>query len=140
VPAAAIDLHHDVIAEFGGSFGIRDQSLLESALMAPQHLYYYSAPKPTLEQLAACYAYSLTRNHPFFDGNKRISLVVCELFLFKNGLLLQEQQLVTADTFEQLARRAITQEQLTDWIAARVVQRSADATSHLVANHILVSD
>src|ERR1700719_3428211 len=87
-----IAIHQRQIAEHGGLEGIRDQSLLESALKAPQNLYYYGNPKPSLADLAACYAYSLTRNHPFRDGNKRISLVTCELFLQINGMFLLATQ------------------------------------------------
>lgn len=75
---------HDVqIAEHGGLAGVRDQSLLLSALARPLHLAAYGAPD--VADLAATYATGIARNHPFLDGNKRTAWVVSEIFLLKNG-------------------------------------------------------
>lgn len=72
-----------LLAEFGGAAGIRDEGLLESGLSRP--LNRYACEKPTLFELAAAYAFGLVRNHPFLDGNKRISFVIAILFLELNG-------------------------------------------------------
>ena len=78
-----LTLHEQLLAQFGGSAGIRDEGLLDSALGRPQNLFAYK--KPTLFQLAASYAFRLAKNHPFLDGNKRTALVTAVLFLELNG-------------------------------------------------------
>jgi death-on-curing protein len=113
-----IAIHQRQIAEHGGLEGIRDQPLLESALKAPQNLYYYGNPKPSLADLAACYAYSLTRNHPFRDGNKRISLVTCELFLQINGMFVLATQVEKYQQYYALADKTLSQKQFVEWLEA----------------------
>lgn len=75
--------HEQSLAQFGGSAGIRDEGLLDSALGKPQKLFAYG--KPTLFDLAASYAFGLVKNHPFLDGNKRTGFLVAVLFLELNG-------------------------------------------------------
>lgn len=113
-------LYHEQMALFGGQPGIRDHTLLESAVMAPQHLYHYSNPKPGLAQLAACYAHGITRNHPFTDGNKRMSLVACRLFLKLNGYTLDATQTEKEECFLALAQGALSQQALANWIDAHL--------------------
>lgn len=106
------------IAEHGGLEGVRDQGLLESALQAPQNLYYYGNPKPSLAEVAACYAYSITRNHPFRDGNKRVSLIVCELFLQLNGMFLLATQPEKYQQYYSLADGTLSQRKFAEWLEA----------------------
>src|SRR3546814_15179949 len=75
--------HEEQLAEHGGGAGIRDISLLQSALSRPRNLAAYDNPDPAA--LAASYAFGIARNHPFVDGNKRTALVVAETFLNLNG-------------------------------------------------------
>jgi len=75
--------HEEQLAEHGGSPGIRDAGLLDSALARPLNRTAYG--KPDAAELAAAYAYGLATNHPFVDGNKRIAFVALELFLAFNG-------------------------------------------------------
>ena len=77
-------LHEQSLAQFGGSAGVRDEGLLDSALGRPQHRFAYG--KPTLFDLAASYAFGLVKNHPFIDGNKRTGFIVAMTFLELNGL------------------------------------------------------
>ena len=72
-----------LLAEHGGSAGIRDDALLESALGRPQNLFAYG--KRTLFDLAATYAHGIIKNHPFIDGNKRAGFMAAFLFLGRNG-------------------------------------------------------
>lgn len=74
--------HERLLAEHGGSAGIRDEGMLESALGRPENLFAYG--KPTLFDLAASYAFGLVKNHPFIDGNKRIGFATAALFLELN--------------------------------------------------------
>lgn len=84
----ALAIHDRLVAEFGGSSGVRDESLLESALARPQQLFAYGDPPPDLADLAATLAYGIARNHPFVDGNKRTAYVTCRTFIELNGAIL----------------------------------------------------
>lgn len=76
-------LHTKLIDQTGGSHGLRDSSLLESALARPRNLHAYG--EQDIFQLAASYAEGLSRNHAFVDGNKRIGFSAADTFLFNNG-------------------------------------------------------
>src|SRR3989337_1795434 len=91
-------LHDRQLAEHGGSSGVRDDNLLESALARPQQLHAYGDPAPDLADLAAALGYGLARNHPFVDGNKRTAHVAYRTFLELNGAELattDEEKYVT---------------------------------------------
>lgn len=93
-------VHEEVLAAHGGSIGLRDAALLESAIAAPQATM---AGQPVFAQpveIAAAYLFYLCRNHPFVDGNKRTSLATCLVFLSENGLLPDEN--LDADAWEAL--------------------------------------
>jgi death-on-curing protein len=79
-----LDAHAVGIARFGGSDGLRDRGLLESAVMAAQSGYYGS-----VAELAAVYAHGIAKNHPFVDGNKRAALSAAGMFLNAHGFDLQ---------------------------------------------------
>ena len=83
---SVLAIHDEQIAEHGGLAGVRDPSLLLSALARPRNLAAYS--NPDLADLAAAYAAGIARNHAFLDGNKRTAWVVAEVFLLKNGFEL----------------------------------------------------
>ena len=76
-------VHDRLLAEHGGSSGIGDEGLLDSALGRPQNLFAYG--KPTVFELASAYACGIIRNHPFIDGNKRTGFMAAYLFLGRNG-------------------------------------------------------
>ena len=76
-------IHEAQLAEHGGSAGVRDAGLLQSALARPQNLTAYG--DPDLPDCAAAYGYGIARNHPFIDGNKRTAFVCAGLFLVLNG-------------------------------------------------------
>src|SRR5688572_21419242 len=80
-------MHDILIAEHGGAPGILSEDLIDSSLAAPANFLAYG--KPDLFDLAAKYAASLTRNHPFRDGNKRIAFTVAGVFLELNGCRLE---------------------------------------------------
>lgn len=109
-------IHDEQLAEHGGQPGVRDSGLLESALGRPRHQFAYG--EPSIPRLAASYAFGISRNHPFLDGNKRTSLVVAELFLELNGYALIAGDSECVTTFLQLAAGELTEETLAGWIAA----------------------
>ena len=80
------EVHAEAIAKFGGSNGVRDSALLESAVAAPQASYGGRSPYRDLAEVAAAYLYYLCRNHPFIDGNKRAALGSCIVFCRLNGI------------------------------------------------------
>jgi death on curing protein len=79
------ELHAAAIAETGGSDGLRDESLLESAVAAPQATFGGHSVYADLIEIAAAYLFYICRNHPFVDGNKRAAFGACLLFLRLNG-------------------------------------------------------
>jgi death-on-curing protein len=80
------EIHAEVIARFGGSDGVRDMALLESAVAAPQAGFGGKSPYADLADVAAAYLYYICKNHPFIDGNKRTALGACIVFLRLNGV------------------------------------------------------
>ena len=80
------EIHAEAIERFGGSDGVRDVALLESAVSAPQASFGGRSPYKDLVEVAAGYLFYLCRNHPFVDGNKRAALGACIVFLRLNGL------------------------------------------------------
>jgi len=79
-----VEIHSILIERFGGSPGVRDYGLLESALYRPQTGYY-----KTLTEMAAAMFESLIKNYPFVDGNKRVTFFATDVFLRMNGYKLQ---------------------------------------------------
>ena len=107
-------IHDEQLAEHGGQTGVRDRALLESALGRPRNQFAYGTQ--SLARLAASYAFGISRNHPFLDGNKRTSLVVAELFLVLNGRELAATDAECVTTFVQLAAGELTEEGLAEWV------------------------
>jgi death on curing protein len=112
--------HSMQLAEHGGSDGIRDESLLDSALAKPRNVFAY-ADSVNLPRLAASYAFGIARNHAFVDGNKRTALVVSEGFLRVNGLKVIALPEEKYFTFLHLADGSLTEEELTAWFTKHAV-------------------
>ncbi len=87
---ALFAVHERLLAEHGGSSGIRDEGLLESALGRPQNLLAYG--KSAIFELASAYACGIIKNHPFVDGNKRTGFMSAFLFLGRNGYELNAEE------------------------------------------------
>jgi len=116
----ALAIHDRQLAEHGGSSGVRDDNLLESALARPQQLYAYGDPLPDLADLAASLAYGLARNHPFVDGNKRTAYVVCRTFLALNGAELSAAVEEKYLTILALAEGKLKVEDFAAWLRPRI--------------------
>jgi death-on-curing protein len=82
-PQLILAIHDEQLAEHGGSTGLRDPGLLDSALARPLNRASYG--EPDIAELAAVYALGIAKNHPFIDGNKRTAFVALEVFLRLNG-------------------------------------------------------
>lgn len=113
-------LHTDQINEHGGSLGIRDSGLLESALARPVRECTYEQAVD-LAALAAAYGYGIARNHPFIDGNKRIALMAVYTFLAINGFELDAPEPEVVTVMLAVADGSLTEDELAQWIRSRLI-------------------
>lgn len=111
-----IALHTQLIAETGGLDGIRDDSLLESALNAPFQSFDGIDVFPSIQQKAARLAFGLIKNHAFIDGNKRIGVHTMLVFLALNKIELDYTQDELSDTVLKIAAGELDFEDLLQWI------------------------
>lgn len=113
-----ISMHNSLIDTTGGTFGVRDAGLLESALESPFQTFGGCDIYPSLIQKAARIAYSLVSNHPFVDGNKRIGVHVMLVFLALNGIDISctQNELVTIGL--ALAEGAMSADELSVWLGS----------------------
>ena len=115
-----VNLHQALLEQTGGAAGIRDLGGLESALAQPRATFGGTDLHQTAVQKAAALGFSLTLNHPFVDGNKRVAHAAMGVFLLLNGLELQgtvdEQERLMLD----LAARHLTREELAAWLEQHV--------------------
>lgn len=116
----ALAIHDRQLAEHGGSSGVRDAGLLDSALARPQQRYAYGDPPPDLADLAAALAFGLARNHPFVDGNKRTAAVACEVFIALNDARLEATDLELYPTYLALAEGSLDEAAFADWLRPRL--------------------
>jgi death-on-curing protein len=107
-----LELHADQISSFGGSPGVRDEGLLESALAQPQATFGGQFLHPTISEQAAAYLYHIAMNHPFIDGNKRTAFAVTDTFLRLNGCALNLTDDRAYDLVMRVARGTMTKEEL----------------------------
>ena len=111
-----ITLHSNLISETGGSDGIRDEQLLESALNAPFQIFSNEEVFPSIQQKAARLGYGLIKNHAFVDGNKRIGAHAMLVFLALNKIELDYTQTELSDTILKVAANEYTFDDLLKWI------------------------
>jgi len=109
-------VHQMLLAEHGGSPGLRDVALLDSALNRPRRRFEYDSSSSIFD-LAASYCYGLAKNHPFVDGNKRIALTTAAIFLEINGFSLNAPEPDAVVAIEDLAADILTEEDLSDWFS-----------------------
>jgi death-on-curing protein len=108
-------IHNDQLREHGGRAGVRDESALESALARPQQKWHY-AERVDVPMLAAAYAFGLVKNHPYYDGNKRIGFLATVTFLGLNSHNLSATDAEVVAEIVALADGAVSEERLADWI------------------------
>jgi death-on-curing protein len=116
----AVAIHERQLAEHGGSSGLRDETLLDSALARPQQRYAYGDPAPDLADLAASLVFGLARNHPFVDGNKRTAAVVCESFILLNGSVLHAEDLELYPLYVALDEGSLSDAEFADWLRQHI--------------------
>jgi death on curing protein len=113
--AIVLALQRAQLAEHGGSPGLRDEALLESALARPQQKLAYE-PDSDLATLAAAYGFGLAKNHAFVDGNKRAAFTAMYVFLGLNGYDFDAPEPEVVRTIERLAAGKVTERQLAEWL------------------------
>ena len=113
-------LHVDQITEHGGSLGIRDAGLLESAPARPRQKWHYE-PGSDLASLAAAYAFGIAKNHPFVDGKKRAALVAAYTFLALNDFELEATEPEAVTMVLGTADGSLSEEDLASWIRSHLL-------------------
>ncbi len=111
-----IMLHGHLIGETGGTDGLRDEGLLESALAAPFQAFGSYRPYPTLGEKAARLGYGLVKNHPFADGNKRIGAHAMLTLLALNGVMISCAQEELVDIIIGVAAGSAGYGELLQWL------------------------
>lgn len=122
----ALELHRRIIEQSGGAAGIRDLWMLESALAQPRMTFGGEELYPTIIEKASSLAFSLIKNHPFVDGNKRVGHAAMEVFLVVNGHEIrapvdEQERIILA-----VASGALGRDDFTDWLRAHVVEKKGD--------------
>lgn len=123
---ALLAIHEQLIAEHGGASSLRDKNLLESALAAPRNHFSYG--ERDLCVLAAVYANSITRNHPFADGNKRSAFMAAYTFLGINGVELNANENEVVKFVIGLSAKTISEEEFVAWLRSVCVKRRRGGT------------
>jgi death on curing protein len=101
--ADVLALHEEVLTEFGGSNGVRDLGLRDSALAKPRHLAAYGND-PSLFELAAADCVGIAKNHPFVDGNKPLAFLAAAVFLELNGYVISPSEVEAVEKIVQVAQ------------------------------------
>lgn len=117
-----LHLHERVIAQSGGSEGVRDLGVIESAVAQPRATFDDRDLYPTLPTKAVALCYSLIRGHGFIDGNKRVAHAALEVFLVLNGAELQADVDEQEKVFLELAAGTTTRETFSEWVETHVVR------------------
>jgi death on curing protein len=112
--------HSNQIREHGGSLGLRDRGLLESALDRPRNKLHYD-PETPLVELVAAYGFGIARNHPFVDGNKRVAFQAMYAFLRLNGLMIEADEPEVVRVILALAAGELDESGLADWLAVHTI-------------------
>ncbi len=109
-------LHEQLIEETGGSHGVREEGLLESAVSAPFQEFASVSPYPTIQQKAARLGFGLIMDHPFVDGNKRIGAHAMLTLLALNGIEILCTQKELSDIILAVASGSCGYDELLTWL------------------------
>jgi death-on-curing protein len=109
------EIHEFVIQLYGGSFGLRDEGLLESALVSPRQTMFDEELYPDLATKAAILLIGLVKNHPFMDGNKRTAFLATLRFLEVNGATLLADEDELFNLIQSIVSSQVEKGQVTEW-------------------------
>ena len=119
------EIHEFVIQLYGGSFGLRDEGLLESALASPRQTMFDEELYPDLAVKAAILLIGLVKNHPFVDGNKRTAFLATLRFLEVNGYMLTAAEEELFNLVQDVVSSQVEKNQVTEWLKAHTKPGSA---------------
>ncbi|TMC17970.1 MAG: type II toxin-antitoxin system death-on-curing family toxin [Chloroflexi bacterium] len=114
--AIILAIHDDQIRLYGGKYGVRDASALDSALHMPQAQFSGQFLHSTIFHMAAAYGFHLSQNHPFLDGNKRTAGMAMFTFLQLNDLEPTATEIDYYQAMMAVASGSMSKEQLADWL------------------------
>lgn len=109
-------LHFQLIEDYGGSHGIRDESRLQSVIVAPKQNVFGKEQYGSIFYKAAVYLRNIIGDHPFVDGNKRTALTACVILLARNGAILTANPQELEDFTVQVATNHLTIEHIASWL------------------------
>ncbi|MFZ1081850.1 MAG: type II toxin-antitoxin system death-on-curing family toxin [Candidatus Kryptoniota bacterium] len=109
-------IHADLLQRYGGRPGLRDRSLLESALAQPRVTVGGKFAHKTIFDKAAAYGYHVCKNHPFIDGNKRVAFVLMDVFLQRNGWEIVAHEEEAFSMMIDLSSSRLSKAQLALWL------------------------
>lgn len=118
-----LELHRLLLEQTGGMSGVRDIGLLESAVAQPLMSFGGEELYPTIIEKAAALRFSLIKNHPFNDGNKRLGQAALETFLVLNGYELNADVDEQEQVILKVAASELDREEFTEWLCVRVIER-----------------
>lgn len=121
-PTHVLAIHSDQIQAHGGSLGLRDRGLLESALDRPRNRFRYD-PEADLPAFTAAYGFGISSNHPFLDGNKRVAFQAMYLFLGLNGFRIDSAEEEVVTLILSLASGDLDEVALADWLRHHISPR-----------------
>jgi len=121
-PVHVLRIHADQIQAHGGSLGLRDRGLLESALERPRNRFLYE-PDSDLSALAAAYGFGISSNHPFVDGNKRVAFQAMYLFLGLNAFRIDAPEEDVVALILSLASGNLDESSLAEWLRLHISPR-----------------
>lgn len=119
-----LELYHRIIRQSGGSQGIRDLGALESALAQPRMTFGNQELYPTVVEKASALGFSLIKNHPFVDGNKRTGHAAMETFLVLNGFEIDASADEQEQIILQVASGELERDEFTAWLSGHVVRKN----------------
>ncbi len=109
-------IHTDLLQRYGGSAGIRDKGLLESAIAQPQMTVGGKYANKTIFDKAAAYGFHVCMNHPFVDGNKRVAFALMDIFLQKNGWDITAREEEVYSMMMSIASGKLSKTELSSWL------------------------
>jgi death-on-curing protein len=116
-----LEIHHQIITQTGGSFGVSNLGLLESAIAQPQMTFDGQELYPNLTEKAAALGFSLIKNHPFIDGNKRTGHAAMEVFLILNGYEINASVDEQEKIILQVASSELNRDDFTQWLSSKII-------------------
>jgi death-on-curing protein len=111
-------IHFQVIEDFGGSHGVRDEGRLKSVVQAPKQIVFDREQYESLFDKAAVYLRNIIGDHPFTDGNKRTAITICGIFLARNGKPLTSNPRDLEDFTIRVATEHLTIDEISSWLKA----------------------